>query len=142
MPAEPTQDSAPTEGAPRRALAVVAGFIDRYIAIFVVLGMLSISGLGLEVLHLVEEQKAGIQSQLVNRATNVEAWCNGINGGRDYNRVFVKHVTDGRVQYTLADLPCEELIRKTLESPKHKHPVTAAEHPLTYRVLHELKTGR
>lgn len=101
------------------------------------LGPLIAIGLFVVVLLIV---KAEAHRQLLNRATNVEAWCGGINGSRDYNRRFVREVTHGRIAYTLTDLPCEELIRKTLESPKHRGPITARDHPLVYRVLHERRT--
>jgi hypothetical protein len=126
----------------RKPLTRIAGFIDRHVAVFVVIGMVSLGWLGLEVKHLVHEQGAGLQSQLVNRATNVESWCGGINEGTDYNRRFVEKVTGGRVAYTLSDKDCEALIRHTLESPKRHGPITAKSNPLTYRVLHELDAGR
>lgn len=79
---------------------------------------------------------SGAHNQLVNRATNVEAWCEGINAGRRYDRRFVRQVTGAAVIYALGDLDCAELIRVTLKSPQKKSAVTEASNPLVYRTLH------
>lgn len=90
----------------------------------------------IELHHQGQQITDGARNQLLNRATNVEAWCSGINGGRDYDRAFVARVTRGHVAYSLGDLPCEALIAKTIASANHGATVTEQAHPLTWKVVH------
>lgn len=114
-------------------LRVLWGFLDRVgwlIAIvFVAVALKTLHDQGNE-LH------ANVRTQLVNRATNVESWCGGINETRDYDRLFVKRVSHGLAVYGLPDLPCATLVQKTLESGRHAMALTAKNHPLVWEVLH------
>lgn len=62
---------------------------------------------------------ANVNAQVQNRAANVRSWCGGINGSRDYDRAFVRRVTQGQVKYQLHDLDCKALVAKTLRSAQH-----------------------
>lgn len=115
---------------------VVQGLLIAVAIAVVVRGEVRLSSQGN---RLTQQIQTEARNQLVNRAVNVESWCGGINGSRDYNRGFVHTVTHGQVAYTLTDLPCEDLIRKTLESPKHKGPITEADHPMTFRLLRQTR---
>ncbi len=68
-----------------------------------------------EINNLVTSLKKNVENQVSNRVTNVKAWCQAINQGRDYNRHFVGQIG---FHYSLTDLPCKDLIAKTLRSAK------------------------
>jgi hypothetical protein len=143
-------------------------WLDRHIAIIVVLVMLELNGIGVAVYlvakssqdtsHTAQEasrialaasdatRKLALRlaedsrNQLINRGANVETWCvGGINEGRQYDRRFVESF---HAHYTLSDKDCTALIRKTLESPKRKAAITRQGNPITFRVAKELRLQR
>lgn len=118
---------------------VIQGLLILVAIAVVVRGELRLSSQGN---RLTQQIQSEARNQLVNRAANVESWCGGIDASRDYNRAFVHRVTRGQIAYTLTDLPCEALIRKTLESPKRKTPLTAKDHPVTFRLLQQLHISK
>lgn len=78
----------------------------------------------------------------VNRAINVETWCeHGINRVVSYDRGFVKRLAGAgnTLGYALPRLPCAEIVVETLKSGAHHPVVTAASNPLVYMALHPPK---
>lgn len=124
-------------------LRLVGRIVDRWSPIVaigcILVGFMVLHNQG-QALHQTQQQLAASnRNQIINRAANVETWCEGDNAGYDYNRRFVAGF---RLRYTLADLPCEDLIRQTLESPKRKEPVTAESNPITFRLAKRLGVQR
>lgn len=115
---------------------LVAGFVILVLAI-VTSGAFLLSNID-RVSSLAGRLTTDENTQILNRATNVEAWCDGINDGRSYDRVFVAHVSHGQIVYSLEGLPCQELVTKTLESRngQQQPAITLQSHPLTYLALH------
>lgn len=99
-------------------LKAVSEFVEQWVGIIVLAGMLVLTGLVVVVFKLVEDQKTNSRSQLRNRVANVETWCGAINESRDYERTLVKTATQGSVTFTLPDLPCSQLERETELSTK------------------------
>lgn len=108
-------------------------WIEKHAALFLVIALAGLGYLGSELKSVQSQLATSSRTQLLNRATNVEHWCGGINEGRDYDRHFVEGF---HLKYTLKDLPCAQFIAKTLESARHPTPVTRKSNPQTYSVLH------
>jgi hypothetical protein len=90
-----------------------------------------------------EENVEHSRNASINRAVNVEAWCEGssprsasLNGIVRYDGRFVLTVTGGKLHYTLRPNDCEQIVKETLASSTHHTKVTAKNHPLVYWALH------
>jgi hypothetical protein len=90
-----------------------------------------------------EENAEHSKNASINRAVNVEAWCEGntprsasLNGIVRYDGRFVLTVTGGKLRYTLHPNDCEQIVKETLASSTHRTKITAKSHPLVYRALH------
>lgn len=73
-------------------------------------------GLTIHVISLQHALTANVNNQVPNRVKNVATWCNAINTGRDYDRQFVHKFG---FKYSLTDLDCSAIERKTASSAKH-----------------------
>lgn len=87
------------------------------------------------------ESKEHQHYSAVNRAINVETWCEkGINAIVSYDRAFVRRLGHGNVfGYELSTLDCSEIVEQTLESGNHRPEVTPTSNPLVYAALHPPK---
>lgn len=89
-----------------------------------------------------EENAEQSRNAAINRAVNVESWCEGINAINDYDRLIVRRAGHGAIVYTLANLPCERIIAETLNSAKTRTLITKQTHPLVYEALHPSAKAR
>lgn len=89
------------------------------------------------------ETKTRAHYAVVNRALNVERWCEGhghsasLNGIVRYDRGFVKTVSAGLLRYKLSPNDCLAIIKETLIASQAPPHVTKAGTPLVYRALSE-----
>jgi hypothetical protein len=86
--------------------------------------------------------KRTAENSAINRAVNVETWCEGngpraasLNGIVRYDRRFVLTVSGGKLRYTLRPNECEKIIVETLESGARKTTITRKNHPLVWKAL-------
>lgn len=126
-----------------RGLAGLLAFL--ILAAVVAYGFYKIEGLISErhtaALNRESESKLHQHYSAINRAINVETWCEkGINAIVEYDRGFVKRLGGGNtLGYELATLDCSEIVEQTLESGNHEPEVTKTSNPLVYAALHPSK---
>lgn len=122
----------------RLAAALLAFLI---LAGFVAYGFYKIESLIAErhtaALQRESESKEHQHNSAINRAINVETWCEkGINAIVEYDRGFVKKLGGGNtLGYELPTLNCLLIVEQTLESGNHAPEVTQQANPLVYAAL-------
>jgi hypothetical protein len=134
-----------------RAIGALGRFVDRVgwvIAIaFVLIGFWVLKDQGKDIKHLIAQHHADqvaknketaeqSRNAAINRAVNVESWCDGLNAINTYDRLIVRKAAHGAIVYTLADLPCELIIAETLKSATTHTTITPTNHPLVFGALH------
>lgn len=87
------------------------------------------------------ENKEHQRNSGVNRALNVETWCEGKPGSASLNGIvrhdseFVTTVSRGELHYGLAPNNCLAVILATLQSGTQKPEISKTGTPLVYRAL-------
>lgn len=98
-----------------RALAVWCGIMSIAIVAVMLLAIWGFSKASSDQAALAQSVKSP------NHVRDVLLWCDAINADRAYNKTFVRTVTRGRVSYTLAALPCQQIASAAKAATAAKH---------------------
>lgn len=88
-----------------------------------------------------EENKEQQRNSGVNRALNVETWCEGKPGSASLNGIvkhdteFITTISRGQLHYGLSPNDCLAVILATLQSGTQKPYISKKETPLVYMAL-------